>query len=146
MNDRYEHLLSKTVDYLCQAGQALWHWIVGFLQAFSETRLVQVAAALSFTSLLSLIPLVTVALSIVAAFPSAGSMSTEVQAFVFDNFVPSVGGSIQGYVQEFATKAAGLTLVGLGFCALVGLRFCTLVGMVFPPCKGGKTLPAPPPN
>ncbi|MCB1818163.1 MAG: YihY/virulence factor BrkB family protein, partial [Gammaproteobacteria bacterium] len=49
----------------------------------------QNAAALTYTTLLSLVPLMAVTLAAFSAFPVADRVYEIVQDFVFDNFVPT---------------------------------------------------------
>ena len=49
----------------------------------------QNAAALTYTTLLSLVPLMAVTLAAFSAFPVADRVYELVQDFVFDNFVPT---------------------------------------------------------
>jgi len=51
----------------------------------------QRAGSLAYTTLLSLVPLMTVVFAILSAFPIADKVSDIVQSFIFDNFMPSSG-------------------------------------------------------
>lgn len=73
----------------------------------------QSAAALAYTTLLSLVPLIAVSLSIFAAFPAFEGLSEQAQQFVFNNFVPAAGQVIQQNLNTFADKAKQLTSVGI---------------------------------
>ena len=50
-------------------------------RALREERCVQVAASLAFTSLLSLVPLVTLALIVLSAFPVFADYSARIKLF-----------------------------------------------------------------
>lgn len=79
------------------------------------------AAALSFTTLLSLVPLMTVSLAIFSAFPVFQKVSARVQHFVFSNFVVSTGDVVQNYLQSFIAKAGQLSAVGLVFLVVTAI-------------------------
>ena len=81
----------------------------------------QNAAALTFTSLLSLVPLMTVTLAIFSAFPVADRVYEIVQEFVFENFVPASSEVLQQHLAEFISKASGLTGPGSAFLLVVAL-------------------------
>ena len=81
----------------------------------------QNAAALTFTSLLSLVPLMTVTLAIFSAFPVADRVYETVQEFVFRNFVPTSSELLQVHLAEFIAKASRLTGPGTGFLLIVAL-------------------------
>lgn len=77
----------------------------------------QNAASLTYTTLLSLVPLTTVVVAILTAFPVADHMAEMIQDFIFTNFVPASGAQVQQYLLEFSSKASRLT--GIGFFALI---------------------------
>jgi len=83
------------------------------------------AAALAYTSLLSLVPLMTVAFAILAAFPVFKQVSADVQTFIFNNFVAATGNVVQSYLISFVEKAGQLSIVGLIFLII------TAVAMMF---------------
>lgn len=78
----------------------------------------QRAAALTFTSLLAMVPLLAVSFAIFSAFPAYDSLKTEVQSYLFSNFIPSVGDEVQGYLEKFTSQTGRLTAVGIVFLAL----------------------------
>ncbi|MDF1747400.1 MAG: YihY family inner membrane protein [Alphaproteobacteria bacterium] len=78
----------------------------------------QRAAALTFTSLLAMVPLLAVSFAIFSAFPAYDSLKTEVQSYLFSNFIPSVGDEVQGYLEKFTAQTGRLTAVGIVFLAL----------------------------
>ena len=69
----------------------------------------QNAAALTYSTLLSLVPLLTVTFVILSAFPVADRMADVVQDFIFNNFVPASGEIVQQSLEEFVGKASRLT-------------------------------------
>ncbi|OOZ41160.1 virulence factor BrkB family protein [Solemya elarraichensis gill symbiont] len=99
--------------------------LLKFLQllrtGFCEHRGIERAATLTYTTLLSLVPLMTVALAVLAAFPVAERMSEVVQDFVFNNFVPASGEQVQIYLNRFVSNAARLT--GTSFVVLILVAF-----------------------
>lgn len=100
--------------------------LLGFLRfvaaRFNEDRCVQVAASLTFTTLLSLVPLVTVAVTLIAAFPVFSEFSSQLKVFLLTNMVPEIAGKIiTGYMQQFADNAARLTAVGIVFLAVTAI-------------------------
>ena len=90
-------------------------------QAFYDDRCLRSAAALTYTTLLSLVPLSTVIFSVFAAFPMFDSVAAQIQAFIFENFVPTSGDAIQHYLEEFSSKTSKLTAVGTAFLILSAL-------------------------
>ncbi len=79
---------------------------------FSEDRLFDEAASLSYTSLLSMVPLLAVVFGVASAFPVFQQWSDQLQSFVFANFVPASGDQVQAYLTVFLESVGKLTLPG----------------------------------
>lgn len=79
-----------------------------------EDRIPQVAGSLTFTTLLSLVPLATVAFALFTAFPIFASFQNSLQAFLADHLMPAqINSQIFMYLNQFASKAKGLTTMGM---------------------------------
>ena len=91
-----------------------------------EDRFAQVAGSLTFTTLLSLVPFVTIALGLFSAFPIFDQLRDALEGFMVDNLLPEEASkAIMTHVTEFTSKAAGLTAVGvfaLGITAVLLLQ------------------------
>lgn len=70
------------------------------------------AAALTYTSLFAVVPMLMVVYSMLAALPIFQGVGDELQAMLFNNLVPATGEVIQDYMQGFAKQARQMTLVG----------------------------------
>jgi len=80
---------------------------------FLAERCTQTAAALSFATLLGLVPMIAVAVAIMSRLPLADALGMAVQKFLLANFLPEkAGGIIARYVGLFAQKAERLTWIG----------------------------------
>ncbi|MBC7943746.1 MAG: YihY family inner membrane protein [Burkholderiales bacterium] len=89
---------------------------------FIEERCPQIAGSLTFTALLALVPLITIALTVIAAFPVFNELSVQIKIFILSNLVPdSAGRVITVYMQQFADNAAKLTAVGIVFLAVTSI-------------------------
>ncbi|KND59294.1 Ribonuclease BN [Candidatus Burkholderia verschuerenii] len=89
--------------------------LAGFVgQRFGEDRVAQVAGSLTFTSVLSIVPLATVAFALFTAFPIFGSFQASLQDFLSVHLMPpQINDQIFKYLNQFAAKAKGLTTVGM---------------------------------
>ena len=91
-----------------------------------EDQLAQVAGSLTFTTLLSLVPFLTIALGIFAAFPMFDEMRDALEEFLLDNVLPEqASDAVMTHVGAFAQKATGLTMAGvfaLGVTAILLLQ------------------------
>ena len=88
---------------------------------FQEDRCFQEAASLSYTSLLSLVPLLAVVFGIASAFPVFRTWSESLQDLVFANMVPASGEQVQQYLQTFIQSVNKLTLTGFIVLILTAL-------------------------
>jgi membrane protein len=79
------------------------------------------AGYLSYMTLLSIVPLITVMLSVLSAFPVFESVKTEIENFIFRNFVPASGEVIQTHIREFVTNTSKMTAVGVTAVVVVAL-------------------------
>jgi membrane protein len=92
--------------------------LAAFLRAaydrFIEDHCLQVAGSLTYTTLLSLVPLITVALALITAFPVFGQFTSGVDDWLTENVLPEqIANAITGYLEQFAGAAARLTAVGI---------------------------------
>lgn len=90
-------------------------------ERFARHEAPQNAAALTYTSLLSLVPLMAVSLAVFSAFPIADRVYEIIQDFVFENFVPTSSEVLQQHLFEFSDKASHLTGPGAVFLVVVAL-------------------------
>lgn len=99
---------------------------------FREDRCSQVAASLTFTTLLSLVPIATIALTVFSTFPSFGETTTQLKLFLLTNMVPeSAGKIISVYMTQFSDKAARLTAVGIGLLAVTAFMLMQTITQSF---------------
>ena len=92
--------------------------LTGLRQRFRDDRLGQTAGALTFTTTIALVPLLTVALAVLTAFPLFGQFQTVLQRWLVESLIPdSIARQVLGYLTQFTSKASRLG--SLGFVALV---------------------------
>lgn len=111
-------------------------WWISFTRLVAlrlrQQRLPQVAASLTFTTVLSLVPMATVALAIFTAFPIFDRLQGTLQSYLIDSFFPvALSETILTYVNEFSSKAKGLTAVGTVFLVITALMTMLTVDRVF---------------
>lgn len=104
--------------------QAARRFVVHLVGRFFADRGPQSAAALTYTTLFAVVPLMTVTFVMLAAVPAFRDLGEPIQAFIFRNFVPSAGEQVQAYLRGFSTQARELTW--LGVAVLVATALLTL--------------------
>ena len=88
---------------------------------FFDNRCLRVASALSFTTLLALVPLMTVVFSMLSIFPVFEGWVADIESFLYRNFMPTANEVVQQNLHDFTTQAGKLTAVGLFFLVLSAL-------------------------
>jgi membrane protein len=97
-----------------------------------EDRCTQMAASLTFTTLLSVVPLITIVLTMLSAFPVFSEYSAPIKEFILANMTPEAGGRIvSGYMEQFAESASRLTAVGLVFLAVTAMLLMLTIDNAF---------------
>ncbi|MBV1787944.1 YihY family inner membrane protein [Marinobacterium sp. D7] len=79
------------------------------------------AAALTYTTLFAVVPLMTVSYAMLAAIPSFQGVGEVVQGWVFENFVPATGAVVQEHLAGFTAQARKLTAVGIVFLLITSI-------------------------
>ena len=94
-----------------------WPWfdtLRTLRQRFVEDRLGLTAGSLTFTTLIALVPLVTVTLAVFTAFPMFAGFEGALQKYFLQNLVPEgIARPVLRSLTTFASKARGVGTVGL---------------------------------
>lgn len=102
-----------------------------FLRNIREQHALQTASSLAYTTLLSIVPLITVMFSIFGQLSILGNLSDSIQSFIFNNFVPAFGSTVQEYMLEFSSKASKLTLTGIVILIVIALMLMATIDNAF---------------
>lgn len=98
---------------------------------FREDRCMQIASSLTFTTLLALVPLITVAFTVISAFPVFATLTRHLQAFLFENLLPQSAHLLARYGEQFTANAAQLTAVGIAFLAVTAIMLLVTIDRAF---------------
>ena len=102
------------------------------IERFDATLCLQVAGSLTYTTLLALVPLLTVMLSLFSNFPAFGELGEALSEFLQANVLPARAGEIvTTYALQFSEKAAQLTLVGTATLVVTVLMLLSTIDGVF---------------
>lgn len=80
---------------------------------FDEEGGFRMAASLSYTSLLAIVPLTAIGFSMLAAFPVFEGIRYQFQDILFSNFLPQSADTLKEYFDQFVQNAARLTAFGI---------------------------------
>ncbi|WP_374441973.1 YihY family inner membrane protein [Pseudomonas panipatensis] len=89
------------------------------------------AAALTYTTLFAVVPMMTVSFAMLSAIPAFEGMGERIQLFVFHNFVPSTGEAVEAYLRNFIVQARHLTWLGVAFLAVTAFSMLVTIERVF---------------
>jgi len=113
--------------------KSAWRGFADFCLAvfwrFYEERGLQTAGSLTYTTLLSMVPLITVALAVATAFPVFDDAIGALQLFLLENFLPDAQGidTITDQISAFTTNAGRLTAIGLAFFFVTAVMLMTTI-------------------
>lgn len=97
-----------------------------------DDRCLEMAASLTFTTLLSLVPLITIMLTVFSAFPVFSDMSSAIKSYLLSNLLPETGGKmITRYVEQFAQSASRLTALGITFLGIAAMIMMMTIDNAF---------------
>lgn len=80
---------------------------------FGEDRCLRMAAGLSYTSLLAIVPLTAIAFSMLAAFPVFEGVRETIQEAVFANLLPETADAAKEHFNTFIQNTTTLSAVGI---------------------------------
>lgn len=102
------------------------------VRRFREERCAQAAASLAFTTLLALVPLLTVALALISHFDLFSGLGTALRTFLLANLLPDKAGKvIAAYALQFSQKTGRLTVLGTGMLVVTALLLLFSIDRVF---------------
>lgn len=88
-------------------------FFITLCERIDQNRLTSSAAALAYTTILALVPLITVVFSLLAAFPMFDEVSISLKSFIYNNLVPTASDTIQNYLEQFITNTKKMTWFGI---------------------------------
>jgi membrane protein len=94
-----------------------WPWLATartLARRFREDRLALTAGSLTFTTIISLVPLITVMLALFSAFPMFSALQDALQRYFLQTLVPdTIARPVIGAISQFSLRASRLGIVGL---------------------------------
>ncbi|HEV2677292.1 MAG TPA: YihY family inner membrane protein [Aliidongia sp.] len=108
-------------------GQRLVRFMHHVVKRFIEDGCFAAAGALSYTTLVSIVPLLAISLAVLSAFPIFDKLRERALMLMFDNFVPTVGATVEGYISSFAQSAGKTTAIGLLVLAVTAIMLLATI-------------------
>jgi len=102
------------------------------MRRFFDDGCLMLAGSLTYTALLSLVPLLTIALTLITAFPVFDDVTQGVDDFITKNMLPpAVAKTVTGSIEKFTQSAAGLTAAGLAVLAVTAVLLMLTIERAF---------------
>lgn len=99
-----------------------WQTTRRIATAALNDNLLHLAASLAFTTILAIVPLLTVTLSLMTAFPIFSDFESSLQQFLRQQFLPEAfSTTVMQYLDEFVSKATSLSAIGGGFLLVTAI-------------------------
>lgn len=103
----------KLLDKLPFANQTWFIYIRYLVRHYLDDDCTQKSASLTYTTLLSLVPIITVMLVLFSVVPAMSGVREQLQDAIYRNLLPTSGESIRTYLDSFAQKSSNLGLIGV---------------------------------
>lgn len=96
-----------------------YRWLLGFfclmVRQYQAKACQKSAASLTYMTLFATVPMMTVTYSMFSIIPAFQNLGDQLQAMVFEHFLPNSEQDLGKYLQDFSTQARQLTAFGLAF-------------------------------
>ena len=126
-----KHRIRSLLDVVRQF-KLLANFVVLVYRRFKEERCFQLCGSLTFTTLLALVPLITIMLTVVTAFPVFNDIVATLRSFATSNLVPKASSNlISIYMQQFSDNAARLTALGIVLLAVTSIMLMLTIDRAF---------------
>ncbi|OHD56277.1 MAG: hypothetical protein A2Y33_00470 [Spirochaetes bacterium GWF1_51_8] len=88
---------------------------------FNDDLCVQGASALTFNTLLSMVPLFTLVFAIITSMEAFQGVEKSIKQFVFDRFIPSQAEVLEQYIEEFSKNVQAMNALSIIGVLLAGV-------------------------
>lgn len=116
---------------LLKRAESALRYLYHVLKRFMADGCLENAGALTYTTLLAMVPLLAVVFAAFSSFEAFKEVQHQVQNFIFNNFVPQVGSVVQEHLQQFADKSRRLSVVGAVFLFVTSIMLLSTINGAF---------------
>src|SRR6478735_8401220 len=104
---------------LLELARKTYRWLLGFfclmVRQYQARECQKSAASLTYVTLFATVPMMTVTFSMFSIIPAFQDLGGELQALLFQHFLPNSEQDLGKYLADFSGKARQLTIFGLVF-------------------------------
>lgn len=128
--DRTDHL--RRARAIADRAQGAAKSFLPYLwQRFNADGCTGIAAGLSYTSLLSMVPMLAIGLAMFAAFPTFSNLRIQLISVLADNLAPDLADTVGVYLQGFIDKAGQASAAGIVGIVVTALLLINNIQMAF---------------
>lgn len=100
------------IKHARRSARVFLSWLKLLWQRIEHDGMTTHAGNLAYVSLLALVPLIAVVFALFAAFPVFSDISVQLKNFIFTNFMPAAGNTLQRYLEQFVANVNKMTAIG----------------------------------
>ena len=108
-----------------------FQFIVFVVTRFERDHCRDRAAALTYTTMLSIIPMLTVFLVVLSTVPALGPARGRIQDTLYSYLLPESSSTITAYLNDFADKSTNLTIIGILFLFVTSVMMLSSIEEAF---------------
>lgn len=98
---------------------------------FANHNCMRMATALSYQTLLAIVPLAAVAFALFTAIPAFDHLQDKITRFLFDNLLPSKIATVDAALESFTVNSSQLTIFGLAGIGITALLLMSSIEEIF---------------
>jgi membrane protein len=104
-----------------------WQFSLFAVRRFFAERFSADVAALTYSTLLALVPLLVIAFAILSSFPAFEAVKGRMQELFFSAVVPEAGAAVADYLSRFTENASNLTVAGIVALAVTAVLLLSTI-------------------
>ena len=103
------------------------HFLFVLVKRFLSDDCLSIAASLSYTTLLALVPALAITFTIISTVTVFDSVLLQLQNFIFKIFIPGTGEVVKQHLSQFIIQASRLSVLGLALLVVAVLMLMTTI-------------------
>lgn len=122
-----ENFLQKLPFYQQRWFQFLYFLIGNFIRDDCQQK----SASLTYTTMLSIVPILTVLLVMLSSVPALSAVKEQIQNMIYSNLLPQSSIQVTQYFNDFAEKSSNLTAIGVFILFITTIMTLTTIEQAF---------------